>query len=192
MKKFLIIILTFTLLFIFGINSYALDDTYEIWNAVDDTTMDYLEELGIDELNFKELFEVSPLRVIKFIFTLAFNKTSSLSGKIIIIFIVLILSSIASYFLRQSNNFDNVIDYICIIVILSFVMEPVGQLLADAASGIKNSTAFIHVYLPVMTGIIIASKSPTLAITYNSFSITLYIIKLYVNIDKYLDSKYLI
>ena len=50
MKKIVIIILTFILLFVFGMKSFSVDNTYEIWNSIDDTTMDYLEELGIDDM----------------------------------------------------------------------------------------------------------------------------------------------
>ena len=177
MKKiFLIVIIVVLFLFTFQINSFSYEETNEteeLWNSVDETTKDYLYELGIDELNFEKLFELTPLRVMEFISKLILNKASSLSNKLIIVFVVLILSAITSTFLKKTNKLENVIDYVCVLIIFSFVMDSIGQLLSDAATCIKTSTIFIHTYLPVMTGIIIASKNPNLAITYNSFSLIL-------------------
>lgn len=173
MKKIFCIFLTMFILMSISINAFSFEASQDVWDSIDDKTKEYLEELDINELTFDELFEITPLRVIKFIFNLAFEKASTIVDKFIIVFVVLTISSIASSFLKESNQFDKVIDYVCIIIILSFVMESISRILTDAATGIKNSTIFINAYLPVMTGIIIASKNPTLAITYNSFSIFL-------------------
>ncbi len=171
MKKIFTILFVLLLLFLFQINSFSINESQKLWNSIDDSTKEYLNELGVDNLKLEELFKVTPSRVMKFVFNLVMNKTSSLSKKLIIIFVVLVFSSIALSFLKQTNKMENIIDYVCIIVILSFVMEPIGQLLTDSATVIKNSAIFINTYLPVMTGVIVASKSPNLAITYNSFSI---------------------
>ncbi len=163
----IIIILTST------ISSYSYDSSEEIWDNIDNTTKDYLNDLGIEELSIEELFEITPSRVIKFIFDLALNRGITILDKFVVIFVVLIISAIASSFLKNSNNLTQVVDYVCIIIILSFIMESIGRILTDAATGIRNSTVFMNTYLPVMTGMIIASKNPSLALTYNSFSIFL-------------------
>ena len=146
-------------------------ETDEIWNQLDVETKDYLEELGINEISFDELFELSPKQIFKFIFSIVSNKTNSLKDSFVIIFVVLILSSIASSFTKKSHSLVKIIDYVCNLIIMSFIMVPIGRLMTYAATVIKNTTVFINVYLPVMTGIIVASKSPALAITYNSFTI---------------------
>lgn len=171
MNKILYFAVSFVLLFSICINTYSLENTDEIWNNLNTETKEYLEELGIDEISFDELFELSPTRVIKFIFNIAINKTHSLKDSFIIIFIILILSSIAASFTKKSDKYEKIIDYICNLIIMSFIMVPIGRLMTDAATVIKNTTVFINIYLPVMTGIIVASKSPALAITYNSFTI---------------------
>ena len=171
MKKILYIVVSFVLLFSNCINAYSLENTDEIWDSLNAETKEYLEELGIDEISFDELFELTPTRVIKFIFNVAINKTHSFKDSFIIIFIILIISSIAASFTKTSDKFEKIINYICNLIIMSFIMVPIGRLMTDAATVIKNTTVFINLYLPVMTGIIVASKSPALAITYNSFTI---------------------
>lgn len=171
MKKFLycLFVLFFTSTII--INGFSLENTEEIWNNLDDETKDYLSEIGIDEISFDDLFNLSPSGVLKSVFDMALNKTSLFKDKFILIFVVLILSAIASSFLKKNDRYGRIIDYICILVIMSFIMSSVSKLLTDAATVIKNTTVFINVYLPVMTAYIVASKSPALALTYNSFTI---------------------
>lgn len=173
MKKIIFFVLSFILIFLISINVNALDNTEEIWNNLNNDTKDYLDELGINEISFNQLFELSPTRVIKFLFNLTLNKTRSLKDNFAIVFIILILSSIASSFSKQSDKLGKLIDYTSNLIIMSFVMVPIGRIITDAATVIKNTTVFINIYLPVMTGIIVAAKSPALAITYNSFTIFL-------------------
>ena len=159
------------LLFSLNLNIFSLDNSHEIWDNLTDETIDYLEELGIDEISFDDLFELNPTRVIKFVLNMVTNKASHIKDSFVLIFIVLVMSSISSSFVSKSGKYNKLIDYICILIIMSFIMEPIGRLLTDAASAIKNTTILINVYLPIMTGIIFASKSPALAVTYNSFTI---------------------
>lgn len=173
MKKIIYLTLSFLLLFLITIDVSALNKADEIWDNLNSETKEYLEELGIDEISFDELFELSPTRVLKFIFNVALNKTRSLKESFILIFIILMLSSIVASFIKQSDKFKKLIDYACNLIIMSFIMVPIGKLMTDAATVIKNTTVFINIYLPVMSGIIVASKSPALAITYNSFTIFL-------------------
>lgn len=171
MKRILYYLSVILLLFSLNINVFSLDNSHEIWDNLTDETIDYLEELGIDEISFDDLFELNPTRVIKFILNMVTNKASNIKDSFVLIFIVLIMSSISSSFVSKSGKYNKLIDYICILIVMSFIMEPIGRLMTDAASAIKNTTILINVYLPIMTGIIFASKSPALAVTYNSFTI---------------------
>ncbi len=173
MKKIICLSVIIFLTFAISISSFSLDETEEIWDNLDNTTKDYLNELGIEEVSFDDLFEVSPSRVIKFIFDLALNKGISILDKFIVIFVALVISAIASSFLKESNQITNIIDYICVLIILSFIMESIGRILTDAVTAIESSKIFMNTYLPVMTGMILASKNPSLALTYNSFSLFL-------------------
>ncbi len=173
MKKILFVIVSIILLFTIQITSFSFEGEDEIWNNLDDATKEYLGELGIDEVSFEDLFEITPSRVLKFLFDMALGKGISIIDKVILIFITLIVSSIATSFLKESKNIKRVVDYVCVLIIISFLMESISRIFIDAAASIKNSTLFINAYLPIMTGMLIASKSPALAITYNSFSIFL-------------------
>lgn len=173
MKKiFLTVTISLILILVFNVSSCAIDYT-NLWEDIDDQTIKYLEELGVNEITFDELFNITPTRVIKFIFKLIFEKGISIIPNVIKIIVVIIIFSISISFLKETNNLTNLISIITTLIILSLVIVPISRMLTDVIAGVKVSTVFINSYLPIMTSIIIASKNPTLAITYNSFSLLL-------------------
>lgn len=174
-KTAVFILIVFTLISQFTLNSYA-EDTFsfdEVWEETDGRTREYLEELGIDEISFQHLFDLTPTRVIKFLFKMCFTTGTTIFKDVTLIIIVLIISSIAASFLRESEKMENIVYFITTLIILSVVIIPVSRILTDAAAGIKSAAVFINSYLPVMTAVIIAAQKPKLAFTYNSFSIFL-------------------
>ncbi len=174
MKKILILLLTLIFIFTFSVNSFAVENNFKtVWNSTDEQTKEYLEDLGIDELSFDELFDLTPTRVIEFLYDLVFQNGVSVFENVLTIIVILFIISIASSFLKESNKVENVINFVGVLVILSVIIVPISRMLTDVVTGIKTSTIFVNSYLPVMTAIIVASKNPALAITYNSFSIFL-------------------
>ena len=173
MRKICCFLFIIIFMFSFSITSYSYEFNEDIFENIDDSTKEYLNELGIDEISFEKLFEITPTRVIEFIFSLAFNKTTSLIDRFVLIFFVLLISAIASSFLNDNTQLSKVIDYISVLIILSFIMESLSRILSDSAVGLQTSNIFINTYLPVMVGIIVASKNPALAFTYNTFTIVL-------------------
>ena len=177
MKKavvFLFLIISFLLCL--SIPSYAESSNSEfdsVWELTDDDTREYLEELGIDEISFEDLFNLSPTRVIKFLFDICRGAGMSVFKNIISIVVMLIITAIAAALLKDSDKTVNVIYFICTLAVMSAVIVPISKMLSDAAAGIKTSAVFVDSYLPVMSAIIIASKNPSLALTYNSFSVFL-------------------
>ncbi len=175
MKKFILITVVVFLLFtFFAFNSCATDvDVNSVWDEIDKNTQDYLNDLGINEISFNDLFTLSPVRVFEFIIELCFKSGSTFFENLIIIIAILIIVSIASSFLKESDKTKNIINFVGVLAILSVIIVPISRITVDAASGIKTSMVFVNSYIPVMTAVIVASKNPGLAVTYNSFSIFL-------------------
>lgn len=175
MKKLIIFLITINIFMsVLSINSFAFDiDMEEVWGEVDGQTKDYLEDLGITEISFNELFDLTPTRVLEFLIDLAFDTGFQIFKNLIIVIAVLFILSIASAFLKENDKVEKIIYFIGVLTILSVVIVPISRMLTDTATGIKTSTVFVNSYIPVMTAIIVASKNPGLAITYNSFSIFL-------------------
>ena len=175
MKKLIIFLITINIFMsVLSINSFAFEiDMDEVWEEVDGQTKDYLEDLGITEISFNELFDLTPTRVFEFLIDLAFDTGFQIFKNVFIVIAVLFILSIASAFLKENDKVEKIIYFIGVLTILSVVIVPISRMLTDTATGIKTSTVFVNSYIPVMTAIIVASKNPGLAITYNSFSIFL-------------------
>ncbi len=171
MKKCInVTILSLILMLMLNVNAFA-DDYNDLWNQLDTQTLEYLDDLGIDEISFNNIFEITPTRVIEFFISVIFDKSQIILPRLIRIIAVILVSSIGLSFLKESNNLVNIVNTISTLICLSFVIEPISRLLIDTVVGIKSSNIFINAYLPVMTSIIIASRSPSLAVTYTSFSL---------------------
>ncbi len=159
---------------VFSVESFATDgDMQTVWDEVDDQTKEYLEDLGIDEVSFDDLFNLSPTRVLEFLIDISLKSGIKIFENIVVIIAVLMIVSIATAFLKESDQIENVLNFVAVLTILSVIIVPISRMVTDVATGIKTSTVFVNSYLPVMTAIIIASKNPGLAITYNSFSLFL-------------------
>lgn len=175
MKKLILIIAVILIsLNIFTITVSASNiDVNSVWDEIDNQTKDYLNDLGIDEISFADLFDLSPTRVIEFLFDVSFNSGLKVFKNVVVIIVVLFIISIASAFLKDSDKIYNIICFVGVLSVLSVILVPISRMITDVATGIKTSMIFVNSYLPVMTAIIVASKNPGLAITYNSFSIFL-------------------
>ena len=175
MKKFIyIIVSSIFIIVLLSVTVNATDtNVNKVWDSIDSKKEEYLEDLGITEITFNEIFDLSPTRVINFLFDLAFSTGFTIHKKVITVIIIILIISIANAFIKESNNFEQLISFVGLMAIFGVIIEPISRIITDVAVGIKTSTIFVNSYLPVMTAIIVASKSPGLAITYNSFSIFL-------------------
>lgn len=173
-KLILIIVIIFISLNIFSVGASASDiDINLIWDEVDNQTKNYLNDLGIDEISFNDLFDLSPTRVIEFLIDISLNSGVKVFKNVLTVIVILFVISIASAFLKDSDKVYNIVCFVGVLVVLSVVLVPLSRMITDVATGIKTSMIFVNSYLPVMTAIIVASKNPGLAITYNSFSLFL-------------------
>lgn len=173
-KVFILLSLVIIIISAFSVGSNAADNyTEDMWSATDEQTKEYLNDLGIDEVSFDELFDLTPTRVIKFVFELCFQKAENILNILVKVIVVMFLISIAASFLKNSGNTENIIFLFGALVIMSIIVVPISRMMTDVIAGIRSSTIFINSYLPIMTAIIVASKNPALALTYNSFSLFL-------------------
>lgn len=177
MKKFLYYFITvFVLLSLFTISSFAAsfeEDTNNLWNSLDDNTIDYLNELGIDEITIDDLFELTPLRALKFMVKSVMNGSVDIAKNVVLIIAVLIITSIVASFIDDNNSTTQIVYFISALTIISVVIFSFVRILNDAVVAIKNTCVFVNSYLPIMCAAIIATRNPAMAFTYNSFTVFL-------------------
>lgn len=177
MKKLLLnIILIFILITFFEIQTFAVafeEESADLWDSLDNNTQEYLNELGIDEVSIEDLFELSPQRIIKFIIKTATTTGTDIAKKVVLIVSILIITAIVAAFIDEHNSTIKIIQFISVLTIVSIVIISLVRVLNDAIVAVKTTCIFVNSYLPIMCSIIIATRNPSLAITYNSFTIFL-------------------
>lgn len=177
MKKILLILITTVLvLTVFSIQGFAIDfqeESNELWTSLDERTKEYLNELGVDEISINSLYEITPLRTVKFLIKTAISTGSDIIKKVILIVVVLIITSIVISFIDNSNSIAKIINFISALTIISIVIISFVRILNDAVAAVKTTCIFVDSYLPIMCAAIIATRNPAMAITYNSFTIFL-------------------
>ncbi len=177
MKKIiLILITTFLLLSIFNIPGFATDfkeEANDLWQSLDDRTKEFLNELGVDEISINDLYEITPMRAIKFLLKTVVTTGSDIVKKVVLIIVVLIITAITVSFIDNSNSVIKVIHFVSALTIISIVIVSVVRMLNDAVAAVKTTCIFVDAYLPIMCAAIIATRNPAMAFTYNSFTIFL-------------------
>ena len=175
MKKFFKLIFIIIFIFAFSVNSYAENENndYEnlFWNNMDSQITDYLDDLEIDKTYIYEMLTDSPVNIIKHLIKIIIPEKRFVKSSILSTTIIIILTAIADSFLKNNSKSSSIIYFVCTMSIISIIIIPIGNLIVETASCIKLATIFVNSYLPVMTSIIIGTKNPSLAFTYNSFTL---------------------
>ena len=149
MKKIIsIIFVVIVFLNIFVVNVSATDiDINSVWDEIDNQTKDYLNDLGIDEISFNDLFDLSPTRVIEFLIDISFKSGVKVFQNIFVIIAILFIVSVASAFLKESDKVHNIICFVGVLTVLSVVIVPISRMITDVVTGIKTSYLLILTYL---------------------------------------------
>ncbi len=177
MKKVLFVfIVVFVCLSSFSFQCNATDfqeESNELWESLDDQTKEYLDELGVDEVSINELYEITPLRAVKFLIKTVITTSSDIVKKVILIVVVLIITSIIVSFVSNSNSVIQIVHFVSALTIISIVIVSFVRILNDAVAAVKTTCIFVDSYLPIMCAAIIATRNPAMAFTYNSFTVFL-------------------
>lgn len=163
------------MLLVLGLQSFAIGigDTSELWDSLDKNTKDYLNELGIDEISIEDLFELSPHRIVEFLIKSTTTIGGDIIEKVILIIVVLVITAVVMAFVDESNSIIKIIQFISALTIISIIVISFVRILNDAIVAVRTTCIFVNSYLPIMCSIIVATRNPSLAITYNSFTIFL-------------------
>lgn len=177
MKKiiiFLVSLLIFTSLTSFL--AFAENEIYdekhisdELFSNIDSDTLSVLNELGINDLSFDEIFSVSIYDITKF-----FSESLADRVKLCVHFFVQLLFFIVINVIVKSffgfNTKDNFINIIGIVSVTLIIISKLNSLINILLSSISACGTFIVGFIPIYTILISVSGSPAAAITYNSLT----------------------
>lgn len=189
MKKVLSIILISIILFMsFPIITSAKEmefDFSDVLNEIDNQTEEYLDELGIDEISFENINNISLNDILKIILSIFFNNFRTVFKTILKLIATIIISSFFLSFVKEDSHNKNSVEFVSEIVMLLLFLSPIGHIVEKTSTVILATLNFVSAYIPVMFSLMIVSQNYGLAYTYNSTflylttAITLFIEKVF-------------
>ncbi len=140
----------------------------KLFNALPKSVRDSLKEFDIESFNKDDLMKITPEKLFEHI-TLNVNKMAPDTFKTItMILAVILLSSIFST-LNVSigeKSLSGVLNIVTVLCVCLLIVKPIMLCIVRASAIIKGASAFLFCYIPVMSGIMIASGQPMSSATY--------------------------
>lgn len=175
MKKCIIILFTILFLVVFlSFSAYAA----QIDGGVDDIfpsdSKEMLYEAGFDNLDIDSLKNLSVSDVLKYIFNSIKNEMTAPFLLVYVIFIIILITSIASGmnggFLN--SELDGNFSIISVLCVCSVAVAPIISCLEEARTFISNITGFVKVFVPVLTGVMISGGQSVTGLGYQAVMIS--------------------
>ena len=189
-RKILIYTLFIIWPFYFSIPVYSYDDTsfeniykeqIEISGADDlekqvpEETKESLNNIGVIGIDWDDISNISPDKVFAEILNIAKKKSykplTSFSVIVSIIILCALFDGMKTSF--GSNPLSNVLGVVSTLCICACVVAPIVECINNLSSIIQNSSNFMLLYVPVITGIMISSGQALSAGNYNFMMVIL-------------------
>ncbi len=177
MKKTAIFFISILMLvYLTCFSSSAKDDIYSeeyfsenLFSKIDSETLTVLEEFGISDLSYKDIFSVSVSDITRY-----FSESLSDRVKLCVKFLLQLLSFVLINAIVKSylgfNSKDNLINIISIVSVSLIIISKLNTLINMLLSSISTCGTFMISFIPIYTLLISLCGSPASAITYNSLT----------------------
>lgn len=175
------ILVTCILLFVFlSVNAYAAEESEyydgqiaasgaeDIFDGLDSKTKESLGELGIGDIDFDSLFDVSFSKIFSFLKKAAEGKLESPLKSLMKLLSVIILISVCDSFMPDDNKMKNVINMAAVLFAVTVIISPLYDAMESAVSSVGVCADFMKSLIPVLVGIVSASGNPSLALSFQS------------------------
>ncbi len=142
----------------------------ELYESISDETRDLLDELGIESVNFSDLLNTSPRKILDMVFGLLTGKIEKPLKILARTIAIIILLSIADSFVTNDEKSKNILGIFGALLLTTVLISPLVSLINASSSAVKMSCDFNFALIPVLAAIVAASGNPMLALSYNSLS----------------------
>lgn len=136
-----------------------------------DETVELLDALGIDRLEFDSVFSADLRQVFGLLYKIVRNEYSSAFSYFPQLAGLLILVAAFSSILGADNDSSAVVRMASCAAIALSVIVPLSQCITRAISSLHATGNFMLFLVPVLAAVITAAGNPVLAISYNSLSL---------------------
>ena len=180
MRKVKIFAVCVLIILSFSVNAYAAGESEyyngqvessgaeDILSGLDSETKERLGELGIEDVNFSSLFDVSFSKIFSFVKKAAEGKLESPLKSLMKLLSVIILIAVCESFMPDDNKMKNVINMAAVLFSVTVIISPLYDAMESAVSSVGVCADFMKSLIPVLVGIVSASGNPSLAVSFQS------------------------
>lgn len=180
MRKVKIFAICVLIILSFSVNAYAAGESEyyngqvessgaeDILSGLDSETKERLGELGIEDVNFSSLFDVSFSKIFSFVKKAAEGKLESPLKSLMKLLSVIILIAVCESFMPDDDKMKNVINMAAVLFSVTVIISPLYDAMESAVSSVGVCADFMKSLIPVLVGIVSASGNPSLAVSFQS------------------------
>lgn len=141
----------------------------ELKDHLPDETLDMLSELGINDIDFEAVMNISPKVFWNMLVNIVSGKIPNPVKIAASIMGVILLCSTLEGFKSQKNEqiLGGIYSLISVIVIITLMIVPIMNSISYACSAIKVCSDFMLIFIPIITAILSVSGNPISASKYN-------------------------
>ena len=180
MRKVKIFAVCVLIILSFSVNAYAAGESEyyngqvessgaeDILSGLASETTERLGELGIEDVNFSSLFDVSFSKIFSFVKKAAEGKLESPLKSLMKLLSVIILIAVCESFMPDDDKMKNVINMAAVLFSVTVIISPLYDAMESAVSSVGVCADFMKSLIPVLVGIVSASGNPSLAVSFQS------------------------
>ena len=180
MRKVKIFAVCVLIILSFSVNAYAAGESEyyngqvessgaeDILSGLDSETKERLGELGIEDVNFSSLFDVSFSKIFYFVKKAAEGKLESPLKSLMKLLSVIILIAVCESFMPDDDKMKNVINMAAVLFSVTVIISPLYDAMESAVSSVGVCADFMKSLIPVLVGIVSALGNPSLAVSFQS------------------------
>ena len=183
MKKVLCIVLLLQVgLCLFTITAVAVDSgnfdnlgqdiIYDLKKTIDDDTLGILENIGLKDFGFEEIYNISFENITSFFKNTLKDKISVISKAFSELFSVVILAGLVAVVFKEYSD-ENFTNILCVVIISIMTVNVIEDSLGAVVSVLEISGKFMLCFAPIYTLIISVSGNTATALTYNTFALAI-------------------
>ena len=152
--------------------SVTADDLFgfDISQAIPDETVELLELLDIDTVDFDAIFNVKAEDCVAVAKKLLTGGLESPFKSLVRLIVIITLITIFESFLPDDAGFRLTVEVVASLLCTLSVIEPLSTAITSAVASISVSETFMLTLIPLLTAIVSLSGNPTLALSFQSIA----------------------
>ncbi len=183
MKRYIKLIVVLSvcvvILILFKVSAFAetyANDTFdavgaaEVYSAVPEEVKELLTELGITELDFSSIFNVTAKDIWLLVKKLITGGIESPVNSLVRLIAVIIMLAICECFVPDDSKIKSITEMAGILFCTVSILTQLTTAISSAVASITVTEKFMLVLIPVLTAIVSVSGNPTLALSFQSIA----------------------